>query len=220
MRGSAGSVTASKNKSRLYLKRHVIPRNPRTAAQITARDRLATNSRAYVGLTQAQRDAWIEAAKLYVGKRILGEAAKLSGLNAFSRVNNNLLLIGKNTITEPPAPVEFVQIGITSVQLAATTNALTINITPNKAITGQTLVVQATPVLSPGRASLPSALRVIDSFVVAAGGSINIDASYKAKFGVAPQDGQKIQVEVYLIDDVSGLSSLKVSGTFVVSQAT
>lgn len=81
-------------------------------------------------------------------------------------------------------------------------------------------MVQATPVLSPGRASLPSALRVIDSFVVAAGGSINIDASYKAKFGVAPQDGQKIQVEVYLIDDVSGLSSLKVSGTFVVSQAT
>ena len=42
MRKSAGGVTASKNKARLYLKNRISPRNPRSDAQTKVRATLTT----------------------------------------------------------------------------------------------------------------------------------------------------------------------------------
>lgn len=220
-RKSAGGVTASKNKSRLYVKNRITPRNPRTESQTQVRSDLTTNSRAWSQLTQAQRDAWNEYAKSVLGRRQLGAAAKISGFNAYMRIANNLAVINLPALTMPPSSVEFPVYEISNVVYVApvgeTPGTLTISFAGLTTLTGMHMIVKATAPFSGGRASLPSALRVITNNASVATGSTEVLASYNAKFGAFASAGQKVEIQVYLIDDATGLASLKQSFVYLQS---
>lgn len=215
MRKSAGGVTASKNRSRLYIKNRITPRNPRTDAQTEVRSRLATNSKNWSNLTQAQRNAWDEFATTAVGKRMLGSAAKISGFNCYVRVSNNLDLINKTPITEPPIMPEFTPFEITGVTYTApageTAGSLNIAINGLSSLTNQTLIVEATAGFSAGRTSFATKLRYIGQYTTLTSGAVNVLEGYNAKFGQFPAAGNKVQFRVYIIDNATGIASLKQS---------
>ena len=58
----------------------VVPANPRTADQRTARSRLSSAAAADDSLTEAQQDAWIAAAAQEQSKPTLGQSGPLTGL--------------------------------------------------------------------------------------------------------------------------------------------
>lgn len=210
MRGSAGGVTASKNKSRLYVKNRISPRNPNTSAQSTVRSRMTSHSKAWRSLTQSQRDAWDESSKTTTGRRELGEAAKISGFNYFMRCRNNLALIKAAAITVPAEAAEFPQFAIRSVSILkpAGQNPGQMCLDIDKDLPNN--VIRATAPFGAGKANNPNGLRIV-GINVEQGGEIpyNVYDGYVAKFGAELPVGQKIQFEVYIIDPDSGVASLR-----------
>lgn len=214
MRGSAGGVTASKNKSRLYVKNRISPRNPRTTKQMNVRGNLTSNAKDWAALTQAQREMWIEAAKNVYGKRQLGSAAKISGFNLFVRLNNNLALIGNNRVDEPRLGTQFPVFEVTGTTLNSNEDgvvtAAAINVTGLTDISAMNLIIRATPVFSVGRASYPSLLSIINTNGVVANNAINVvDYVKSVLVESSSKFVGKIQFEIYLIDANSGEMSLK-----------
>ena len=219
MRKSAGGVTASKNKARLYLKNRISPRNPRSDAQTKVRATLTTFAKNWAVLTPEQRDAWNEAAKSVMGVRILGNAAKISGFNLYVRINSNLDMIGKEAIQVPGTGAEFAPFDIVSIAYvaAADQNSAKLNVTFSgiESLTAQTLVIRATPGFSQGRESYPALLRNIGVFTEISAGVVDIATKYQAVLGAFPASGQKIQIEAFLVDNATGEASLKQSLTYL-----
>lgn len=210
MRKSAGGVTASKNKSRLYVKNRISPRNPRTAAQLDVRASLSDHSKKWSDLTQAQRDAWNEAAKSTTGRRELGEAAKISGFNFYVRCNNNLALINSPLIDAPAQPAATPSFEISSLSVIAATDSKAASITMNLSSVPTDFIVRATAPFSAGKASDETGLRIIAVNPENNPESgIDLTAAYTAKFGSSFKKGEKIQFEVYAIDSTSGTASLR-----------
>lgn len=59
LRGKLGSVVFSRNNAGIFIRKLVIPRNPRTNAQQLSRTAVRTASQAYAGLTDSQKSQWI-----------------------------------------------------------------------------------------------------------------------------------------------------------------
>lgn len=79
---------------------------PGTSAQIEVNNRMTTVSQAWGNtLTEAQREAWREAARSQVWKSELGDTWRPSGYNYFCRQNLNRLMMGLGIMTIPPAAV-------------------------------------------------------------------------------------------------------------------
>ena len=219
MRKSAGGVTASKNKARLYLKNRISPRNPRSDAQTKVRATLTTFAKNCAALTPEQRDAWYEAAKSAMGVRILGNAAKISGFNLYVRINSNLDMIGKEAIQVPGTGAEFAPFDIVSIAYvaAAGENAAKLNVTFSgiENLTAQTLDISATPGNTQKNKSYPAKQKNIGVFTEISAGVVDIAAQYQAVLGAFPASGQKIQIEAFLVDNATGEASLKQSLTYL-----
>ena len=102
MSGSVGGITASHNKGGPYFRNRAIPTNPNTAEQLAQRNRLATLSRDWQDLTQAQRDAWTEWARQNPITNALGNSILKSGHQSFVGLNSNILRAGSAAISVPP----------------------------------------------------------------------------------------------------------------------
>ena len=90
-----------------WRRRYVVPTNPRTAAQVQARDALGGPARAWgKKLTQEQRDAWNAVAKQEWSKPRLAQAGPLHGEQVFTGRSSVLLKVGKELLLWPrPRPV-------------------------------------------------------------------------------------------------------------------
>ena len=213
MRGKAGGVVASKNLSRLYIKNRITPRNPQSTAQMDLRASMTNGSRDWAKLTQSQRDAWNNVAKDWRGKRILGEAAKLSGVNCYMRIYQNMNVIGGTALDVPPVIPEFPTFEIEGVTFTAasgeTPARLVISIPDLVDVEGKKIVVRATPGFSAGRQKLETSLRIVSVENAYTAGGLNIASAYTERLGAFPTAGQKAMFEVYLIDTATGVASLK-----------
>lgn len=229
---SAGGVTASRNKGRAYFKVRTAPRNPQTSYQGTARSILTTFSKKFRDLTLEQIGLWNEFAKTQLGKRFLGEAGKLSGINAYVRINANLALIGQTELSSPPAAADFKVLDFQQVVYQINDG----NQTPRglypifgsqPLAENQTMVIKASPLLSRGVRAKTSEARVIGTVNsiseftgTGEGGktvySINVLQMWAERFQGGEEltefpGGYNVQFEVYVIDNTTGLSSNKVT---------
>lgn len=232
MRKSAGGVTASKNKARLYIKNRITPRNPKTERQMQVRSDLTSNSRAWQNLTQAQRDAWDEAAKTAYGRRELGEAAKISGFSLFMRCNQNLATIGATEVKVPGNVPDFPVFEMWGIAVTVTPTG-TIKVTGNVPEDYENLptnvVIRATAPFGAGRASNLTGLRIIkagewiDDVVnnpEQDTRQIDLTQAYTNVLGAGIKAGDKIQFEVYFIDPTSGYASLKQNSISTIYQVS
>lgn len=101
--GSIGDMTFSKNKSGFYVKNRAKPTNPRTEAQVQARQNLALSAGAWGALSPEQKNKWSEYGRtLFTG---LNGTTNVTGLAAFSAANT----IAKNSALLSATPPDGTQ---------------------------------------------------------------------------------------------------------------
>ena len=212
-RGKLGGHVFTKAKSGATIRTKVTPLNPKTSAQSEARSALGANSQAWRTLTETQRLAWNSASQEVSKTNAFGDTYFPSGKNYFTAVNNNLRNIGGSVILEPPALVEMP--GLTSVDVNFDLLAEQLDIAPNYvgADVNIVLVCNATSGLSAGRYNFSGKYRKFAGFSLA--GTPNSSAIYDlyvSKFGV-PSAGQKVSFEFYLVNELTGQVSPRVTAT-------
>lgn len=201
-----GSVF-SKNRYGSYVRTKVTPVNPQTEAQQDARNLLSTFSQAWRGLTEAQRQGWIDAAQNYPITDIYGNQKILSGNALFVRLNTNLALVGVAQISDAPSPVALPALTTLSVAADDSANTVIVTFAPTPVAADFALVIMATGNVTPGKNFVKNLYRTV-TFVDAAGTSpADISAAWTAKFG-DPVEDQKVFVKAFFISKTTGQAGI------------
>jgi len=206
MRGKLNGTVFSKNRGGAYARTKVTPVNPQSTRQMAVRAVLTTLVQGFKALTANQIAAWNTAVANFQSTDIFGDVKKPSGINLYTKLNANLQLAGQSAISDPPIPdsVDGVVLnGLTSDSSPAT---FTLASAAAAVPAGHTLIVEATPMLSPGKNFVKSEYRVIGTKAAATTFPIAMANEYQAKFG-APIAGQKVFVRVKTINNTTGLAS-------------
>ena len=106
--GSAKDVTARQVGGRSILTCRTWPTGPSTNAQVARRASLKKIAKSWQLLTNDQRLDWDRLAEGATGITVLGQKAKISGLNLYVRLNSNLVMSGGAMRSDAPAGLDDV----------------------------------------------------------------------------------------------------------------
>lgn len=210
-----GSVF-SKNRYGGYVRTKVTPVNPQTPAQQAARNRLSSNSSAWRSLTQAQRQAWIDAAVSFPFTDIFGNTKILSGNALFVKLNNNLLAIGAPTISAPPTPVAVPDFAINSVDFSAGGPSVEAIVSIATMPAGFKMLARTTPQIPASQLFVKNKLRNLSVISTLTAGSVDLTTAFTSKFGSLVV-GNRISIELYLINSTTGQAGIPVNYTSVIT---
>jgi hypothetical protein len=154
--------------------------------------RLTTQSAAWRGLTDAQRNAWKGFASSFTIVNSLGQTINLTGHQAFVKVNCVLLLVGSAVVTAPPALPTFVACLATALTAAAGTPTMALaSVAP---ATPTKYLLYGSAQISPG-VSYNNSWKYIDHRETFTAGTENILAKYVDVFGTLVA-GKQIMLKV------------------------
>lgn len=107
IRGSVGTTTYSRNRFRAYAKIRTAPTDTPSNYKTAARDALTAGNAAWKALSDADRSAFIKAAKSFNTRERLGQIKPLTGYTYFMRwsIHNYLMLL--DLPTAPGQPVKL-----------------------------------------------------------------------------------------------------------------
>jgi hypothetical protein len=213
-RGKLGGHVASKNRAGSYLRQKVTPTNPQTTYQVGVRNDQTSNSKAWRGLTAANRTAWNSSVSDYVGTDIFGDSKSLSGFQLFCKLNGNLKNISASTITTPPSPAAVPCFTSLSVVGDVSDNKVTLTYAGAMAVT-EKAVIEATAGLSAGISFAKSHYRKIGVIVSTDVSPFEAGTLYIAKFGTVPAAGKKIFVRMKQVTIANGLAGSYISASVV-----
>lgn len=217
IRGTIASTTFSKNAAGAIIRNRVTPINRNSLAQNIQRQIFANISSNWRGLTQSQRNSWIEATPDFPYQDSLGQTKFLTGAQLHQKLNLNRLVIGESLIASAPPQTSFPEFSIGAV--AATAGTLTAAFDPDPIPAGFAAVFYATRPLSAGKDFVSkSEFRVVQVEDPAAVSPADLFTNYTQKIsGLAGQSGKKVFVEMRLIEIASGIASTTVRGVAVVA---
>jgi len=208
MRGKLNGSVMSKNRGGAYVRTKVTPVNPQTTSQQAIRNRLSTNSAAWRGLTEPQRQAWIAAAINFPYTDIYGQTKTLSGQQLYVKLNNNLAMVGAAAISSPPAPVAVPALALATVTADDSSNTVIVaGTTPVPA--GFALVFRATGNVTPGKSFVKNLFRIVSISAAAATSPYDISAGWVAKFG-DPVLGNKVFIQAFFVSITTGQAGIPV----------
>lgn len=214
-RGKINGSVASKNKTGAYVRTKVTPLNPRTAAQVAVRFVFGMLSAMWRTISQTQRDSWNSLAASVPYRDIFGDSRFINGNSFFVKANTNLNICGISPLTDAPSwvlPTNEVEL---SCNIGAGSVILDSNILEVPA--GCSMVVQATPSLSPGRLNVNNRFRQVTVFNEGdAFAGVDIFPQYSTAFG-APIVSQRVSIRCFLIKHSCGAAGLKAEATDIVS---
>ena len=203
--GSTGNITAAHSAGHLVVRNKVTPTYTDTDYQHVVRQNFTRFAKNWQDLTDAQRALWAEKAKVVsASSSYYGISGKISGFNLYVRCNMNLELIGITTPLTTPVDnmtgllPDFKAVNLSGSELKI---ALEGNVEEN-----DVLVVQITP-LSVGQSTNINGLRQVGTIAGGASETI-ITEKYTAQFGT-PAVGDKVQVQIYAINTLSGYASTR-----------
>jgi hypothetical protein len=215
MRNKLNGTVFSKNRYGAYARTKVTPVNPQTTSQQNVRNRLSTNSQAWRGLTENQRQGWIDAAPNFPFTDIFGNSKILSGSALYVQLNNNLAGIAVAAIPDAPLPVAIPAIESLSVAADDSANTVIITFTPTPIAADFTIVIEATPNVTPGKTFVKNLFRTVAFASPTTASPYDLSADYNAIFG-NPVAGQKIFVRVRLISEITGQSGIPLQAVTIV----
>ncbi len=167
-----------------------IPHDPKTDAQLRARQAFAASSRGWgLKLTEPQRERWCAAAQTVPSWPTLRQYSHLSGQQFCVKINNTLRTVGQAPVTEPPSPVVFSPNAVGELTVDYDQNgAVRLLLAAGTAVEDIMLYGQA-----PCSAGRMKHRRVcyLGLLGEAINGQCDITAPYIARFGT-PRPGQKI----------------------------
>lgn len=186
-------------------------------AQNVQRQLFANISSNWRGLTQPQRNSWIEAAPDFPYQDSLGQTKFLTGAQLHQKLNLNRLVIGEALIQSAPPQTSFPEFAISGVSATAAT--LEATFTPAAVPVGFTAVFYATRPLSAGKDFVSkSEFRLVQTEAAASASPADLFNSYTSKIsGLTGQTGKKVFVEMRLIETASGIASTTVRGVAVIA---
>ena len=218
IRGKVSGNVFSKNKGGAIVRNKVTPINRRSVNQQEQRQTLAALSASWRGLTDAQRLSWNNASPNFPQSDSLGQTIFLSGEQLYIRCNMNLILTGNAQITDAPTPASFEVLSFTSLTATADDGVISLAFAPTVPA-GFELVVRATAPYSAGKSFVPnSAFRFIQSIAPAATSPQALTTNYALVHGaITGATGQKIAIEMFLVEQASGLAGIPVRGVGVIA---
>lgn len=209
MRGKLNGSVFSKNRSGNYLRNKVTPVNPQSTDQQAVRSLLSAVSQSWRQLTQAQRDAWINASANFPYTDIYGDSKILSGQAFYNKLNLNLLKIGAATIQTPPSSSDLPSLSGISLTVTKSTGTSAVVVTADWVASDEPanaqILVSATPPVGAGIGFVKNKFRDIAILAIGAGPAV-ISTAYAAKFGTVSV-GQKVFILLQVVDDETGLVS-------------
>ena len=202
--GSAKDVTARQVGGRSILTCRTWPTGPSTNAQVARRASLKKISKSWQLLTNDQRLAWDRLAEGATGITVLGQKAKISGLNLFVRLNSNLVMAGGAMRNEAP-------IGLDDVPLlrfgAMYVNSSAVRIEQiDEPDSDLRLIVKMSGAQSVGVSSGWSKTVVVSSDTETDWGELDLTDAFADVLGTNVVDGKKYFVEMYWVDSVTGFA--------------
>lgn len=203
--GKINGFVASRNRAGAYFRTKVTPVNPQTASQNAVRQRLTGNAQAWRGLSEAQRASWNAAVSSFARTDIFGDLKNPSGFNLFVRLNNNLEAAGQSPLTAAPVPSEVLTVNFTALAADVSDAEVVLTLSGNVPA-GTSMLVFATPGVSPGVNFVKSEYRLISVQAPAATTPIDVGAAWIAKFGSLIAD-QKLFVKVVFVNNTTGQTS-------------
>lgn len=217
MRGKLNGSVFSKNRGGAFVRTKVTPSNPQSSYQAAVRSILGGLAQGWRSLTQAQRDGWNSAVSNFTGTDIFGDIKTPSGINLYTKLNANLAEAGQAYISTPPLPQGAAS--LTDLRATADVSNAEIEVTAGvgNVPADNVLVIRATSQVSPGKKFLKGMHRNIALITSGQPLIVNVWASYISRFGT-PVAGQKIGIECYYINTVTGEKSPAISTDLIVQQ--
>lgn len=210
-RGKINGHVASKNRAGAYARTKVTPVNPQTTFQLAARALLTAFSQAWKALTQAQRDGWDAAVGNFAKTDVFGDLRNPTGKNLYTSLNANLSNAGQAAITAAPLPSGA---GAVTAGALVMTNGGAKTIAHTDDTAGHTVLVWATPGVSPGKKFVKGDYRLISTFPGGAASPANIATAYQARFG-EPAVGTRVSVKLESVNDTTGEKSVPSESTTI-----
>jgi hypothetical protein len=190
MSGRSGPVVYCHRRGTQYVRRHVLTKDLKTAAQRRVREIMEAVSKGFGGwLTQPERDAWELAAKEINSRPRLGQSGPLTGQELFEKLNFPRSLIGREWLRLPAARVVFGPSPVGELTIGREQGRLRLELAVVGPVTGD-LMVLATPPCRPTwcKCRKPRYLGLLPAPV---NGVSDITALYLERFG-EPEPGQRI----------------------------
>jgi len=210
--GTAGDVTSRSVHGRTILSHKAYQDKTKTPAQAVSRNALAKISRAYKQLTDSQMRAWETLAGHLKGASLFGEAASMTGHNAFVRLNSNRAYIGEDMLTDAPAwDVEIPQVRFTDWCISEDYICFT---GVEDEAERYLLVAKMSDAQSAGISAGYGKIVIISPDKVPDWGDIDLTAAFSSVMGGSPINGKKYFIELYWIDSKTGITGIpaRVSG--------
>ena len=149
-------------------------------------------------LTEAQRAAWVAAAKEARSNPRLGQSGTLSGFLLFTKINCTLAQFGQEQVDAPTEQPQFPDLAPQGLVITNTAGAITLKLTcPTSP--GENTIIRGAEPRSQGRETC-SDYRLLGTCPAPALGSADITSLYTARFGVPPV-AKKVYVQVHQFVD-------------------
>lgn len=215
IRNKINGTVFSKNRYGAYARTKVTPVNPQTDAQQAARNNLSTWSQAWRGLTESERQSWIDGAANFPFTDIFGNSKILSGQALYVKLNVNLQNVGGTALTACPAPVAIP--AITGLSLVADDSANTVIVTfaPTPVAADFEMVIYATPNVTAGKTFVKNLFRLVTSVAAAGTSPADISTAYIARFG-DPVEGNKIFIKAVMVSTTTGQQGIPLQASTIV----
>ena len=182
--GSAKGVTARQVGGRSILSLKCFPTGVATSAQVARRASMSKITKSWKTLTEAQMLGWDHLAEHTSGQSVFGQAAQISGLNLYIRLNVSRTMAGDSILHDAPEQLVCLP-NVVYDKLWVTTKNIVIKGITHEA--GYKLVIKmsATPSTS----------------------TVDIAADYAAKHGAPSAAAPKIFFRYYLVNGATGEKS-------------
>jgi hypothetical protein len=191
--GKSGVAVSYRLRTGQYRRRYVVPRDPRTPAQLARRDAFGRAAALWATLTQEQYGLWRAAAEGRHTRPRLNQSGRLQVYQLFSLINCNLAAIGRPMVSEPPPVPEFGDNPITELRITLTNGALALKLGVRGQLVPYVVVSGAEP--------RSAATSYVDHFTLLGvlpdpvNGEADITELYVRQWG-QPRPGSRVFIEV------------------------
>ena len=165
-------------------------------------------------LTQAQRNAWMTAAKVKNTVPRLGQSGPLTGAQLFTKINCSLATLGGDPVDAPPSFPQFPDNPVGTLVITNVAGVITLRLGCPSQPGNNTTVRGAAP-CSQGLAYCDD-YRVLGVLPAPAQGSCDITSLYRARYG-SPAVGTKVFVRVN--QNIDGWEDIPVETSAIVPAA-
>lgn len=214
-RNKIGGQVASKNRYGAYMRNKVTPVNPQSTAQQNVRAAFAANSQAWRGLTDAERQSWIDAAPSFPIIDIFGNSKILAGNALYQSLNSNLSKAAIAAINTAPAPEAVPSVATLAITADESTGVVSIAWTETPVPAGTALLLYMTPCVGAGISFVKNKFRLVEVITATTASPATVDVLYGTVFGPLVV-GQKIYVRAAFMSITTGQQGIPLEASTTV----